>query len=152
MLVRRRLIVWLCVGVLVLCNGCRKLEQQVDAAGAFLVFLYFGVCALQFALPKMHELPWFQRWRGYAKQWVTLGALSAFGFGLSRLIVALRAAHYQMVQTGVALVSLCLGLWLLLWTRSETKEDQAKFAKLATVSVSVLVGLFYLLHNGKKLF
>jgi hypothetical protein len=150
--VQRRWVWWLCFGVLVLGTGCRKVEQQVDAAGAFLVFLYFGICGLQFALPRFHELPWFQRWRGYFRSWVILGAFAAFGFGLVRLSVAIRAEHYPMVQTGVALVSLCLGLWLLLWTRSEANEDQARFAKLATVSLSVLIGLFYLLHNGSKLF
>ena len=124
----------------------------MDAAGAVLVLLYGCVCGLQFALPRIHEWPPFQVWRARSRQFALVGAGGAFGFGIVRLFVAIRAEHFPMVETGIAAVSLCLGTWLYRWTTASTKEDQAKFAKLATFSVSVLIGLFYLLKNGSRLF
>lgn len=141
-----------CVPLLLLGTGCRSIEEQVDAAGALLMVLYGGFCALQFALPRLHAWPPFQLWRAHIRQFAFGFAAFAFGFGAVRLILAFRAEHLPMIHTGIATVSVAIGMWLLLWTKAATKEDQAKFAKLVAFSVSVLIGLFYLLHSGSRLF
>jgi len=138
--------------ILPLGAGCRSVEVQVDAAGAILLVLYAGVCGLQFALPRLHAWAPFQFWRARIRQIAFAIAISAVGVGTVRLFAALRAEHLPMTKTAIAAVSLALGMWLLRWTTAVTKEDQAKFAKLAAFSVSVLIGLFYLLHNGSRLF
>lgn len=138
--------------VLLLVTGCRKVEQQVDAAGALLVVVYGGVCGLQFALPRLHELPWFQGWRPVLQQFALLGAFGAWCLGAVRLFMAMRAQHYRMIETGIALIIISLGLWLSRWAKASTKEEQAKYAKLSTFSVTCVLGLFYLLHQGKRLF
>ena len=140
------------LGILLLATGCRRVEQQVDAAGALLVVLYIGFCALQLALPRIHELPWFQGWRPVLQRLAIVGAIGALALGSLRLISAMRAEHYRTIEMGIALVTLSLGLWLFLWATASVKEEQAKYAKLAIFSITCVIGLFYLLHNGKRLF
>lgn len=139
-------------GVLLLLAGCRSVDRRIDEAGAVLLVYFVLGSLLQLVLPALHGRAWFQRLRAALVPLAWLGSVLALLAGVLLSTAALDAKRLPVVRSGLAVVTLALGLWLGMWARAVTAGAQEKYAKLAAFTASVLIALLYLLTHGTRLF
>lgn len=132
--------------------GC-GVDKQVDGAGCALLVTYALMCGLQFAIPAIHRSPQFAAVRKRLVPVAQGCAITVTGVGTCLAATAFTSEpRFPTIARGSAALTVLCGFWALLWSYAEQKDEQAKYAKLVSLTVGVLIGLWFLASNGPKLF
>ncbi len=149
----RSLLVWAAIGAALAASGCSKVDQQVDALGCALILGYMILCCVQFALPLIHRSPVFIQFREKAIPAARYASICVALIGGGAMIESWQnKQRFPTIAAGIPLLIMALATWIWLWSSVQIKEEQAKYAKLSTVTIAFLTALYILKEKGPRLF
>lgn len=138
---------WVALGL----TGCRRVDQQVDGVGCALLCLYALLCAIQFAIPAIHKFPQFAEFRRRSLPYARGLCIGLAAYGLFLALSALwTPPRFPTIAWGSAALTLASAFWILQWSYTDQKDEQAKYAKLTSLTFGVLSGLWFLAVKGPK--
>lgn len=143
---------WAGFWILLTATGCTRVDQQVDGVGCSLVCMYVLLCIIQFAIPALHRSQAFAEWRKrslpFARGASAILTLCGLFFAFKNLSASPR---FPTIAWGSAALTVAMAFWILQWSYAEQKEEQAKYAKLISLTLGFLGGLWALATKGPKI-